>query len=73
MGTRGVFITIMTLFGVLGGANVVYRQILEVTQEKGEQHVDAKSDPTAADTEKVRRPRADHGDRDRGGDPSDRP
>jgi F0F1-type ATP synthase assembly protein I len=35
VGTRGIFITIMTLFGVFGGANVVYRQILEVTQGKG--------------------------------------
>jgi F0F1-type ATP synthase assembly protein I len=35
VGTRGIFITIMTVLGVIGGANVVYRQILEVTQEKG--------------------------------------
>jgi len=30
MGTRGVFITVFTILGVLGGANVAYRQILEV-------------------------------------------
>ncbi len=33
IGTKGVFITILTLFGVFGGANVVYRQILEITEE----------------------------------------
>ena len=31
LGTRGVFITIFTIFGVIGGANVAYRQILEIT------------------------------------------
>ena len=35
-GTKGVFITIFTLLGIAGGANVVYRQILEVTKPKGE-------------------------------------
>lgn len=32
--TTGVFITIFTVLGVLGGANVAYRQILEITQTK---------------------------------------
>ena len=27
--TRGVFVTIFTILGVVGGGNVVYRQILE--------------------------------------------
>lgn len=34
LGTKGVFITIFILLGVIGGANVVYRQILDVTQQK---------------------------------------
>lgn len=32
--TTGVFITIFTILGVLGGANVAYRQIMEITQTK---------------------------------------
>jgi F0F1-type ATP synthase assembly protein I len=35
LGTRGVFITVFTLLGVIGGANVVYRQIMAVTSPKG--------------------------------------
>lgn len=34
MGTRGIFITIFTLLGVIGGANVAYRQIIEITTDK---------------------------------------
>lgn len=34
LGTRGVFITIFTILGVIGGANVVYRQIMAVTSPK---------------------------------------
>ncbi len=34
LGTRGVFITIFIILGVIGGANVVYRQILEITEQK---------------------------------------
>ena len=34
MGTKGVFITLFIIFGVLGGGNVAYRQILEITEEK---------------------------------------
>ncbi|MBI9073902.1 MAG: AtpZ/AtpI family protein [Desulfatibacillum sp.] len=33
MGTKGVFITIGTLLGVFGGANVCYRQIMALTVE----------------------------------------
>jgi len=31
LGTKGIFITIFTLLGVIGGANVVYRQIIKIT------------------------------------------
>ena len=32
--TKGVFVTIFTVLGVIGGGNVAYRQILEVIQSK---------------------------------------
>jgi ATP synthase protein I len=35
LGTRGLFISVFILLGVAGGANVVYRQIMKVTQPKG--------------------------------------
>lgn len=31
--TKGIFITIFTILGVIGGANVVYRQIMEITNK----------------------------------------
>ncbi|MBW2054180.1 MAG: AtpZ/AtpI family protein [Deltaproteobacteria bacterium] len=34
LGTRGVFITIFIILGVIGGGNVVYRQIIEITEQK---------------------------------------
>ena len=37
LGTRGVFITVFTILGVVGGANVVYRQIMAVTTQKDEE------------------------------------
>jgi ATP synthase protein I len=33
LGTKGVFITIFIILGVIGGANVVYRQILEIIEQ----------------------------------------
>lgn len=35
-GTRGIFIAIFTVLGVIGGGIVVYRQILEITETKEE-------------------------------------
>lgn len=35
LGTRGIFITIFTILGVVGGGVTVYRQIMEVTEDKG--------------------------------------
>ncbi len=32
LNTKGIFITIFTLLGVIGGGNTVYRQILEITK-----------------------------------------
>jgi len=34
IGTRGIFVTIFTVLGVIGGGITVYRQILEVTDKK---------------------------------------
>jgi len=37
LGTEGIFITIFILLGVIGGGNVAYRQILEITEEEKQQ------------------------------------
>jgi len=34
LGIKGIFVTIFILLGVAGGANVAYRQIMEITNEK---------------------------------------
>jgi ATP synthase protein I len=34
LGTKGVFITIFIILGVIGGANVVYRQVMEIIRDK---------------------------------------
>jgi F0F1-type ATP synthase assembly protein I len=36
IGTRGIFVTIFTLLGVIGGAVTVYRQIMEVIDDESE-------------------------------------
>ena len=36
IGTRGIFVTIFTLLGVIGGAVTVYRQIIEVIEDKSD-------------------------------------
>ncbi|WP_084511657.1 AtpZ/AtpI family protein [Desulfatibacillum aliphaticivorans] len=51
LGTRGVFITIGTLLGVAGGANVCYRAIMDLTRDsgkgdKGEKSPEDKQDGT---------------------------
>lgn len=33
LGTKGVFLTIFIVLGVIGGGNTVYRQILEITEQ----------------------------------------
>jgi F0F1-type ATP synthase assembly protein I len=34
IGTRGIFVTIFIILGVIGGGNVVYRQIMELIGQK---------------------------------------
>jgi ATP synthase protein I len=41
LGTKGVFVAIFTILGVIGGGVVVYRQILEVTEVKTEDNNDS--------------------------------
>ena len=41
LGTRGIFVAIFTILGVIGGGVVVYRQILEVTEVKTEDNKDS--------------------------------
>jgi ATP synthase protein I len=36
LGTKGIFVAVFTLLGVIGGGVVVYRQILEITEQKEE-------------------------------------
>ena len=36
IGTRGIFVTIFTILGVIGGAVTVYRQIIEVVEDKSD-------------------------------------
>lgn len=45
LGTRGIFVTIFTILGVIGGANVVYRQVMKITPKKPEKTSD-KNDTT---------------------------
>ncbi len=46
LGFRGIFVSIFTLMGIIGGGVVVYRQILEVFEEKGK---DKKNDENGGD------------------------
>jgi len=34
LGTRGIFIAVFTILGIIGGGNVAYRQIMEIVQDK---------------------------------------
>lgn len=36
LSTRGIFVTVFTILGVIGGANVVYRQITEIMDDASE-------------------------------------
>lgn len=45
LGTKGIFVTIFTILGVVGGANVAYRQIMEIFEEKKKDH-DGSGDDT---------------------------
>jgi len=43
LGTKGIFITIFILLGVVGGAVTAYRQIMEVTPKKNKGSKDTNS------------------------------
>ena len=36
LGTRGIFVTIFTILGVIGGGVTVYRQIMEVIEDQND-------------------------------------
>ncbi len=38
IGAKGIFVTIFTVLGVIGGGVTVYRQILEVTDKKDDNY-----------------------------------
>ncbi len=38
LGTRGIFITIFVVLGVIGGCNVVYRQIFKIIEPRNGVH-----------------------------------
>ena len=40
LGLKGVFLTVFTILGVVGGGNVVYRQIMEMITEKSDRRRD---------------------------------
>ena len=35
LGIKGIFVTIFTILGIIGGGVTVYRQIMEVIEDKG--------------------------------------
>jgi F0F1-type ATP synthase assembly protein I len=37
LGTKGIFVTIFTILGVIGGGITVYRQILEVIEDNSDE------------------------------------
>ena len=37
LGTKGVFISVFTILGVIGGGVTAYRQIMEITEKKNEE------------------------------------
>ncbi len=36
LGTKGIFVTIFIVLGIIGGGNVAYRQILEIIKDEEE-------------------------------------
>ena len=38
LGTKGVFVTVFIILGVIGGGNVVYRQIMEIFEDDDQDH-----------------------------------
>lgn len=41
LGFKGIFVTVFTLLGVVGGGNVVYRQILEIFEDDKKKQKDS--------------------------------
>jgi F0F1-type ATP synthase assembly protein I len=45
LGTRGIFVAVFILFGVVGGAVTVYRQIREILEPKPKDRTEEEEDP----------------------------
>ena len=45
LGTRGIFVAVFILLGVIGGAVTVYRQIRELLEPKPENRTEEEEDP----------------------------
>jgi F0F1-type ATP synthase assembly protein I len=43
LGTRGIFITVFIILGIVGGAITVYRQILQTLEDRPENNNDLKN------------------------------
>ena len=43
LGTKGIFITIFIILGVIGGGNVAYRQILEIISDDQKESENSKN------------------------------
>lgn len=44
LATKGIFTAVFTILGVIGGANVAYRQIMEIFEEKEKDHAEPGDD-----------------------------
>ena len=40
LGTKGIFTICLTVFGIIGGARTVYRQVMELTDKKKDSQAD---------------------------------
>ncbi len=38
LGTKGIFVTIFTILGVIGGGNVAYRQVMDILKDKEKEY-----------------------------------
>ena len=44
LGTKGIFVTIFTILGVIGGGNVAYRQVMDILKDKEKEYDRRNSD-----------------------------
>lgn len=44
LGTRGIFVSIFTILGVIGGGSVAYRQVMEIFEEEKKDDDESRDD-----------------------------